>query len=279
MTSCDGVPDRVGTFRDRGEVGSSWRPVCERGRSSASSMNDPLHYRLSLDADLSPALLRALRATFVDFADRPVASLAQALRKRRRWVVCAGAEVDLHVLSALGVRVEPVGTYDADFVRSRLPRPIAFDGATERLEIVVQPSFDPEVVLHVWTEADDVCFHVTSPEVSLYARDFVLTRHREGERTWNREDVVVEERVRESDGMLANERRLPAWVHAIPAMPIPHLPTVSFDGARVALEGHTRYGRRAFEGDLFGVVAWLAEIVSAARVAGLDGDLLDRVGP
>ncbi|MCB9624786.1 MAG: hypothetical protein H6723_15850 [Sandaracinus sp.] len=94
-------------------------------------MNDPLHCRLFVEADVSPALLRALRATFVDFADRPVSGLAQALRSRRRWVVRAGAEVDLVGRgSALGLRVEPVGDYDADYVRSRLPRPSAFDDAS-----------------------------------------------------------------------------------------------------------------------------------------------------
>lgn len=241
-------------------------------------MNDPLHYRLVLEADPSPALLRALRATFVDFTERPVAHLARALRSRRRWVVCAGADVDEDALKALGARVEPVGIYDAGFVRSRLPRPSAFDQSFERLVIVVLPSFDPEVVLHVWAEAGVVRFHATSPEVSLYACDFVLTQHREGDRTWWCEDTREEERAWESSGALADETRLRKWVRTLSSSPAPLEGWAVADGTGVRIEASSGYERYVFEGRLDDAVASrVREIVEAARAAGVDGALLDRV--
>lgn len=234
-------------------------------------MNDPLHYRLFVEADVSPALLRALRATFVDFADRPVSGLAQALRSRRRWVVQAGAEVDLQAFRALGLRVEPVGDYDADYVRSRLPHPSAFDDASERLVIVVMPSFDPEVALHVWAEAGGVRFHATSPGSSLYARDFVLTQHREEDAIRDRDDEAWA-----SSGACADETRLPAWVRTLPVPSVRLEGWVVADGTRLHVEACCG-DLQVFEGQLDDTTAiWLREIVDAARAAGVDGALLDR---
>lgn len=193
----------------------------------------PVSVRITLARPPTTAQLRALRARFEALAQLPPSSLRDHLTRWPRCVVGALLQDELDAtrrdLEPLGVTIEPVGEYGADTLRAVLPGAPQpdWDAAEAALEVVVLPSFHPEVVLRAWAGKGRSWTQLASLGTQLW-------RTRYNQPPWlvgDDEDVPPEDPSSEV-AELADD--VAALVDAALALP-PTRPRIGLDGVIVAL--------------------------------------------
>lgn len=135
--------------------------------------------RLLLPEPLNMHQLRELRRQFPSLASFPPAELRQRLSKRPTCVLARIDDSQSAALTAamaeLGLEVELfVGEdYTASYIRSVMPSaPVSWQSAERRLELVLRPSFSPELVLRFWTDTNAGLVQLASLGTSIWHTHF-----------------------------------------------------------------------------------------------------------
>ena len=242
-------------------------------------MRDVLSARILLDARPTTAALAGLRALFPSLAAVPVARMRAALDE---WPVCVVGTVTRGDADALRAQVRALGIgielfTDEDYptyVGALLPGSAECARASDACELLVLPSFSPELVIRLWIAEGRGHLQVASMGTSVWARRFDRPPWL-GREHASPTDAAAPERPGTSTGEVpASEvARLleDAWSVVEPSR------RAGLDGTSLVIEVRTGTRRRriaAWSGHRGGPFAVLARASALARscLSGVDGE-------